>query len=148
MHTDEDGPSTKTAPCDTTEPGSIPDDLAEVVDIVVLAPCGDVAIHDEWSTVGSVAIAQDHAIEVMPRRGIDKFQRRLLFSVAAQVWLFGLDALGGWRYRSDVGYVAGVEVRRGDRGRAFRCAAATSSRCSSDSAVPRTASESSDPSDR
>jgi hypothetical protein len=125
-----------------------PGPLTELVGIIELEPCGNAVVHGDWTTIGSVVIAQGHEIEVAPRRGIDTSQRSQLDMAATQAWLYGLAALMGWRYQSDVGYVTGVEVRRADRARDFRCAAAISSRCSSDSATPRTSSGSSVPSGR
>lgn len=128
-----------------SELGSAPDQFAELVGIIELEPCGDVAAQGDWAIVGSV-IVRGLVLEVMPRLNLDPLQRHMLFLAACQVWLRGCMALHGWRYWPGLGYVAGVEVRRPAE-RSFLCAAA-SARWSSGSTAPRTASGSSVPSGR
>ncbi len=96
-------------------------------------PIGSVIIRNGWATIGSLMIARANSIEIVPRNGILASQRSRLVAVAAQVWLFGLCCLEGWRYEAGTGWFVEVEMPHSEeRRRAF-----SSARCSSDVTAPR-----------
>lgn len=70
-------------------------------------PCGDVVVRNNWAIIGAIVMAGT-MIEIVPCRGLSAAQRARLLATAVQVWMFGRNALQGWKFQDGLGWIVKV----------------------------------------
>lgn len=88
-------------------------DMLRMFGIRPSAPCGAIATHGSWETVGTL-ISTEGMIEEIPRCGISEHQAAVLraYAVVASV---DRGTVPGWRSDPDIGLMVDIRVRCQDR---------------------------------